>query len=49
MQSIKEMIEAHTMHLTFCYAGRNGHCSSAGKDSSQVMHLCRNEMKEGVI
>ncbi len=34
--SLTDRMEAHKMCLSFCYAGRNGHCASAGKDNRQV-------------
>ena len=49
--SITEAHQARTMCLSFCYAGRNGHCSSAGTDNNQVMNCLaafRREQRAGV-
>lgn len=34
--SIQDYHDHQTMCLSFCYAGRTGHCNSAGKDNDQV-------------
>jgi hypothetical protein len=33
--NITEYLEKRNMCFTYCYAGRNGNCASAGKDNCQ--------------
>ena len=50
--SLADRMEAHKMCLSFCYAGRNGHCRAAGTDNNQVMNCLaafRREQKAGVV
>lgn len=48
--SLNDRMEARKMCLSFCYAGRNGHCASAGTDNNQVrdcLAIFRQEARGG--
>ena len=50
--TITEHMQARTMCLSFCYAGRSGHCASAGTKNNQVkscLAMFQREQKAGVV
>lgn len=44
--SLTEFYETQTMCLSFCYAGRNGHCRAAGTGNDQVMNCLSQYRRE---